>query len=97
MQRDWDTVRRILLAVEALPTESSQVDSAEIPGIEQEAAAYHLRLLLEAGLIKGGCRSALGPAWCYATALTWAGHEFLDTIRQASKQVGGGDLTVVPD
>jgi hypothetical protein len=38
-------------------------------------------LLINAGLIVGGCRSAVGPAWCYATELTWEGHEFLDNIK----------------
>lgn len=81
MKRNWDTVRRILLAVEQLPDENSQIDSHELTGIDPVEAAYHMRLMRDAGLILGGCRDAIGPAWCYATGLTWAGHEFLDRIR----------------
>lgn len=82
MKRDWDTIRRILLKIEALPTEASQLNSNEIEGVDNEVAAYHMRLLLEAKLIEGACRDALGPAWCWAARLTWAGHEFLDQIRR---------------
>lgn len=81
MKRNWDTVRRILLAVEQLPDENSQINSHEITGIDPVEAAYHMRLMRDAGLITGGCREALGPSWCYATGLTWDGHEFLDRIR----------------
>lgn len=82
MRRNWDTVRKILLKVEALPNEQSQAESTEIEGVDGESAAYHMRLLLEAGLMTGGCRDALGPPWCYARRLTWEGHEFLDKIRR---------------
>lgn len=81
MKRNWDTIRRILLAVEQLPDENSQINSHELSGIDPVEAAYHMRLLRDAGLIEGGCRKATGPTWCYATGLTWAGHEFLDRIR----------------
>lgn len=81
MKRNWDTVRRILLAIEQLPDENSQLGSSEIQGIDPDEAAYHMRLMVDAGFINGGCRHAMGPAWCYATSLTWNGHEFLDRIR----------------
>jgi len=85
MQRNWDVVRKILLKAEALPTEDSQVNSDEIDGVAPEVAAYHMRLLREAGLIEGGGRAAgaVGaPPWLFATRLTWEGHEFLDSIRR---------------
>ncbi len=81
MKLNWDTVRRILLAVEQLPDETSRITSDEMAGIDPVEAAYHLRRLRDAGLIEGGCREAMGPAWCYATGLTWAGHLYLDGIR----------------
>lgn len=82
MQRNWDAIRKILLKIEALPTEDSVLESTEMEGLDRDASAYHLRLLLEAGLIVGGCRDALGPPWCYASRLTWEGHELLDKIRR---------------
>lgn len=84
MKRNWDIVRKILLAVEALPDEGSQFNSGELIGHDNEIVAYQMRLLLEAKLIEGGCRNMTGPAWCYAIRLTWAGHEFLDNIRRDS-------------
>ena len=102
MKRDWDLIRRIMLDVEELPTPDSQLGSDEIQYSNEETVAYHMRLLLDAKLIKGGCREALGPNWCYATSLTWAGHEFIDQIRRnsvwnrikASIQKEGIDLSI---
>jgi len=84
MQRDWDVIRKILLEVEALPTEDSVLRSTELMDVDAETVAYHMRLLLEADLIVGSCRDALGPPLCHASRLTWAGHEFLDQIKNAS-------------
>ena len=81
MQRNWDIIRKILLKIEQLPTENSEFISNELDGVDNEAVAYHMRLLLESGLIVGGCRDALGPPLCHANRLTWEGHEFLDKIK----------------
>lgn len=82
MQRNWDIIRKIMLQIELLPTEDSELNSDEINGIDNDTAAYHMRLLLEAGLIVGGCRNALGPPLCHAIRLTWTGHEFIDSIKR---------------
>lgn len=84
MKRNWDTIRKILLAIEALPTLDSQLGSGEIAAIDNEECAYHMRILIESGLIVGSCREAIGPAFCFAHRLTWEGHEFLDSIRDES-------------
>lgn len=84
MKRDWDTIRRILLAVEALPTMDCQIDSTNLHPIDPEEAAYHMRILIESGLLVGACREAIGPSYCFAHRLTWSGHEFLDAIREES-------------
>ena len=81
MQRNWDIIRKILLEIEALPTEDSVFSSSELHDVDRETAAYHMRLLLEAQLIVGGCRNAVGPPFCHASRLTWEGHEFLDKIK----------------
>lgn len=81
MQRNWDIIRKILIAVESLPTEDSEINSTELQDIDAESVAYHMRLLLEAELIVGSCRDAMGPPLCRARRLTWEGHEFLDKIR----------------
>lgn len=85
MKRDWELVREILLAVEALESSMQALRSSEVGGYEPEIAAYHIHMLIEAGLIHGQCfQSTSGPRQCSARELTWAGHEFLDRIRSRS-------------
>ena len=84
MQRNWDIIRKILIEIEWLPTEDSEFNSNELSEVDSEATAYHMRLLLEAQLIVGGCRDAMGPRFCHASRLTWTGHEFLDNIKNES-------------
>lgn len=107
MQRNWDIIRKILIEIESLPTEDSVFSSNELQGVDAEAVAYHMRLLLEAQLIVGGCRNAVGPPFCHAGRLTWEGHEFLDKIKnetlwrqiKATARTKGVDLsfTVIKD
>lgn len=83
MKRNWDTIRRLLLAVEALPTEGSRVDSDTVPGVDNEAAFAHMRWLIEAGFAAGVCAEPLsGASHGCLLRLTWAGCELLDTIRR---------------
>lgn len=84
MTRNWHLIRKILLKVEQLPTEDSTFNSNELEGFDSEVVAYHMRLLLEARLIVGGCRDALRPPFCHASRLTWEGHEFIDKIKSES-------------
>ena len=79
MQINWDIIRKILLAVESLPTEDSEIHSTECQDIDAEHLAYHMLLLLEAELIVRSCLNARKPP-----QLTWEGHEFLDKIRNES-------------
>lgn len=85
MKRDWELVREILLAVEALESHKQILRSSGVDGYDPEIVAYHIHMLIEAGLIDGTCsRSLNGPRQCLARELTWAGHEFLDRIRSQS-------------
>jgi hypothetical protein len=82
MKRDWELVRQILIAVEALESHGQVVRSSAIEGYDHELVAYHIHMLIESGLIDGTCsRSINGPRQCVARELTWPGHEFLDQIR----------------
>jgi hypothetical protein len=84
MQRDWDLIRKILIQVEALGDTRSQFHADEVEGADPETVSYHIRLLIDAGLVDGICSQGLdGPLRCFASALTWEGHEFLDKIRSA--------------
>lgn len=82
MKRNWEVIRKIMLKIEALPTESDEVESGTIEGIDNDTAAYHIRLLIESGLVVGSCRNSTGLPWCRANRLTWEGHEFLDKIKR---------------
>ena len=76
MKRNWDTIRTILMAIEALPTEDSEFYSNDLVESDPEATAYHLLLLFEAKLIIDDCGDE--------ARLTWDGHEFLDAIKTES-------------
>ena len=84
MKRDWEVIRKILLQIEALPTEDSEFKSDEIQGVDNSVIAFQMRLMLDAKLIEGYCDDAIGTYYCYATRLTWQGCEFLDAIRKDS-------------
>jgi len=82
MKRDWELVRTILAHMESRESTARVMEADEIEGFSQEVVSYHIKLLLEAGLLDASCSKALnGPLRCWATSLTWAGHEFLDQIR----------------
>lgn len=95
MRRDMDVIREIVLAVSVASEPVSSVD-----GISEEDFSSHAQLLEEAGLIAA---AILPPGKRVATdatifRLTWAGHEFADSVRDpkvwaTTKQaaaVGGG-------
>jgi hypothetical protein len=83
MKRDMDMVRDLLLAIESDPQfdgiRQLQPEPGDI-GITEanySEAAYHLTLLVEAGMVEG--RTAMRMP--IISKLTWQGHEFLDDIR----------------
>lgn len=82
MKRNWDTIRRILIKAEALPTADSVLESDQVDFIDPQAAAYHMRLIIEAGLAAGHVRQASGPPSAHIECLTWEGHELLDSLRR---------------
>jgi len=79
MKRDMELVRKILFALELSQR------SATFDGYDNDTVKYHEALVIEAGLATGS--SMYGgyiheiPAAVMLTSLTWAGHEFLDTVR----------------
>lgn len=80
MQRDMDLVRLILLDVERHedPVRFFRVD---VPGYSPEYIAHHVKLLAEAGYLEAENLSTLSSFDWQPKALTWTGHEFLDSIR----------------
>jgi hypothetical protein len=81
MKRDMAIIRLILLQQEGDETADKQLK--EIP---EKTMLYHMGLAIEAGLVKGEVMEdsnmeISGAAVC---SLTWAGHEFLDSVRNES-------------
>ena len=99
MKRDFSLVREILRDMEsAEPLRRFQGFTYE--GKTEAEVNEHIELLVEAGLLKGEVkRTHGGRAIVMISRLTWAGHDFLDSIKdetlwqkaQASilKPVGG--------
>ena len=84
MKRDWDVIRKILIAIEESTDSIMNSDIADTTAIDAETVGYHCKLLIDAGLIEGNCTDLIGApvTRCLIHRLTWAGHEFLDQIRQ---------------
>jgi len=85
VKRDMDLFRDLLLHIEADDkydgTTEFSYDTPEELGISGhtiEEVAYHLTLLIEAGLVKGASGSGTLPTF---SRLTSDGHDFLDNIR----------------
>lgn len=88
MIRNWDTVRAILLKLEAAETARTTLTLDQVDGIDPQEVGYHMMLLDEAGLIEAKILKSSSGDGAIATALarrlTWQGHEFLDKIRDPS-------------
>ncbi|WP_434717194.1 DUF2513 domain-containing protein [Paraburkholderia sp. A2RO-4L] len=103
-----DLIRELMLKLEALPVPTAGmmvVDATKIDveGYTAEQIDYHLSLLEQARFIHaGGLDFGMsGPGLSYGVCfrnLTWAGHDFLDSVRspdvwgrakQAASAAGG--------
>src|SRR5262245_45745167 len=78
MKRDMELIRQILLALEG--DEKAHAKTGEHSGEER---AYHVALMIEAGLVVGQVEndSKGNPRRYFLSRMTWAGHEFLDALR----------------
>lgn len=75
MKRDMELIREILLLIEADSFDGS------IEGYDSEIVEKHMKLLIAEKLIN---RNSVGIGGKFATTteLTWAGHEFIENLRQ---------------
>lgn len=82
MKRDMHLVRKILLFTEGLPPGNGSV---RLPFSEysNDQLEYHAMMLVERGLLKrrGGVHLDADDVGVYPDALTFEGHDFLDTVR----------------
>lgn len=80
MKRDMQLIRMVMLAAEKTKDPYELVDP-KFEGHNETEISYHIALLDDAGLLHGQNRSAIGVFRWSAGALTWAGHEFVEAIR----------------
>jgi hypothetical protein len=105
LKRDMDLVRTILLETERQGDNYLADIDLSIEGKSPGDVGYHVVIMHEAGLIEADIRSYLGGEDDIVVhRLTWAGHEFLDTIRdeeiwrktkQGAKDAGGFTLDLL--
>lgn len=86
MKRDINLVKEILLHIESSEFASASIDvnlSPTFPNFTGIQVTYHLELLTEAGYLKGDVLKAEGSDKLFwaDVELTWAGHEFLDILK----------------
>ena len=82
MKRDINLILAILSAIEEDETASgNNCVSLNIPDYSQDEIIYHVRLLCDAEMIVAEKLSDLEGT---PKRLTWRGHEFLDSARDAS-------------
>lgn len=82
MKRDKDLVRSILLQMEGSEKPRSGI-TALSQGESKESVEYHLTILEDAGFVERKIVRPFehGVALDMGWRITWAGHEFLDTVR----------------
>ena len=99
-----DLVRKMLISIEDYE-HGFAPKQIVIDNYTQDQIGYHATILIESGLVLGHESQARGAKSPYSsiTRLTWAGHEFLDTIREPSRwqqakdmiqKAGGASLSV---
>lgn len=109
MKRDMDLIREVMFVLERMTgTGHRTINGSDQAFGEVEASAalinYNLRLLVQKGLVDG----AVMPAnmGFMITGLTWAGHDFLDSIRddeiwrktkEGAEKAGGFTVDILGD
>lgn len=81
MHRDMGLIREILRKIEE--NEYCSNIPVQIEGCSDDEINYHIKLLIEAGMIEGTVCRTLSPGVpsSIIIGLTWSGHEFLDASR----------------
>jgi len=80
MKRNMDLCRAILLHLEA-QADNSAPQRISVDGVTDGEVSYHVKLLVDAGLIDALDFSDLTSSQWDPICLTWEGHEFLDAAR----------------
>ena len=104
-KRDMDLVRTILLGVEKDGTPALR-QMPVVDGVDKSIVAYHIQMMLEAGLVSAIDASSISAKNYLEISLTWEGHEFLENIRDpevwrktkaGAAKVGSFSLRLISD
>jgi hypothetical protein len=78
VKRNMDLVRLLLIRSEGDEDAATACETFTV-----EERAYHVQLLIDAGLVEGVVRRGAQGAFTGAVVsrLTWAGHDFLESVR----------------
>lgn len=85
MRRNPELVRKLMLAIEQ--TSQPLTAQAQIDSYPRDEVAYHMRLIIEAGLAQGSVmedhsgRNTTVPRNVVIVRMTNAGHDFIDSVR----------------
>ena len=80
MKRDMNLIRAMLLQIES-SSDGIRNLVVEVEGHSSMEVNYHLRLLIDYGLIEGIVTETQGPPIIWIRRMTWDGHDFLEAIR----------------
>lgn len=94
MKRDFDLIRKILLAIEE-HTEDTAIQNLTIDGYNHEQITYQMYLIHDAGLVEGEISFGNGtvtPCEYYILRMTWAGRDFLNACRDEGRWVESKEI-----
>ena len=111
MNRDMDLIRALMLKLEALPVDGHSIfaigpsdEELAVDGASFDQIDYHLGLLRKQGFLDCPGEPMLSGKFPFR-GLTWAGHDFLDSIRDddvwrktkthAQQQVGSWTVDIL--
>lgn len=81
MRRDMDLVRAIL---KEMSESTGSLDANALTDGSNDFAtvAYHVEIMIDAGLIRGNVQKAMGgnPIYASIDSITWEGNDFLDAV-----------------
>lgn len=103
VKRDLELCRQIMLKVEEHYSPTVAIVHVELDGFTADEIGYNTSLLIQAGLVEEwgkGFSNMNNQYECFASNLTWRGHEFLDNARNdnvwnKAKEEIKGKLTTV--
>lgn len=91
-----DLIRKILFAVEESDRDPLKWVPLRFNGYDDKTISYHVWLLIDAGLIEGTDLSSSNGFSYQAKHLTWAGHEFLQSIRDDTVWIKAKEKVLQP-